>query len=56
MSDVALTEMLCDWRGAGRTQGTPDVVGWYKANGDKMILGEKTRQKIEDMLGISGEK
>ncbi len=25
-------EMLCDWRGAGRAQGTPDVLRWYEKN------------------------
>ena len=24
-----LVEMVCDWRGAGRAQGTPDDLAWY---------------------------
>ncbi len=40
-------EMLCDWFGAGRAQGTPDVTAWYNKNKDKMRLHPNTRQSIE---------
>jgi hypothetical protein len=43
-------EMLCDWRGAGRAQGTPDTVKWYDRNKGKMILAEDTRRWIEVQL------
>ena len=43
-------EMICDWRGAGRAQGNPDVNAWYTKNGHKMTLGEETRRWIENQL------
>ena len=44
-------EMLADWRGAGRAQGTPDVVKWYYKNKDKMRLHPITRLWIINRLG-----
>ena len=44
-------EMLADWRGAGKAQGTPDTLAWYKANGDKMTLGPETRAWVEEVIG-----
>jgi hypothetical protein len=52
MPEVYCKEMLADWRGAGRAQGTPDTVAWYIANKDKMHLHPYTRQWIELQLGI----
>ena len=43
-------EMLCDWRGAGRAQGTPDVLRWYEKNRNRMILGMATQIWIEQQL------
>ena len=43
-------EMLSDWRGAGRAQGTPDVMAWYEKNKDKMRLDPVSRQHIEGDL------
>lgn len=45
-------EMLADWRGAGRAQGTPDTMRWYKKNKYKMVLDPETREWIEKQLGI----
>jgi len=45
-------EMLADWRGAGRAQGTPDTKAWYEKNKYKMQLGELTRKWIEVWLRI----
>ena len=45
-------EMLADWRGAGRAQGTPNTLVWYKKHKDKMRLSLDTRQWIEAMLGL----
>lgn len=53
MSDAARREMLADWRGAGRAQGTPDTLAWYKANGHKMQLHPQTRDWIEEQIGYS---
>ena len=45
-------EMLCDWRGTGRAQGTPNTPKWYLANREKMRLGSDTRGWIEQELGL----
>ncbi len=44
-------EMLADWRGAGRAQGTPDVLKWYHKNQNKMRLHPMTRLWIINQLG-----
>lgn len=43
-------EMLADWRGAGRAQGTPDVRAWYRANRERMLLHPEVRAWVERML------
>jgi hypothetical protein len=45
-------EMLADWRGAGKAQGTPDTQVWYRKNKDKMMLHPDVRNWIEDKLWI----
>lgn len=45
-----LREMVADWLGAGRAQGTPDVQAWYFANKDKMNLHPDTRKDVEIFL------
>lgn len=50
MPRKAVLEMLCDWRGAERAQGTPNTRVWYEKNGRKIRLHEKTRSWIEDQL------
>lgn len=47
MSVAAVKEMVCDWRGAGRAQGTPDTQKWYLTNRNKMRLGPITRAWVE---------
>jgi len=48
-------EMLCDWRGAGRAQGYGDnTKEWYQKNRDRMRLHPRTREWIEERLGIDG--
>lgn len=46
-----LSEMLCDWHGAGQAQGrkTSDYQ-WWKDNKDKMQLSYWTHQNIETIL------
>jgi hypothetical protein len=51
MPDVYRREMLADWRGAGRAQGTPDTLAWYRANARRLSLHDETRQWIESELG-----
>lgn len=43
-------EMLADWRGAGKAQGTPDTLAWYSKNKDNLTLHKNTRQWIEDNI------
>lgn len=43
-------EMLCDWKGAGRAQNTPDVKAWYEKNHSKLRLGPETRRWIVHKL------
>jgi len=48
-NDIAI-EMICDWRGAGIAQGTPNTMAWYEKHKDKMKLHPKTRILAEDLL------
>jgi hypothetical protein len=50
MPDTYIREMVADWYGAGMAQGKPDVMGWYRANKDKMILRSDTRDLVEQLL------
>jgi hypothetical protein len=52
MSKQARLEMICDWKGAGRAQGTPDTKAWYIANKGKIRLGPQTRAWLEEYFGI----
>lgn len=53
MPDVYIREMVADWRGAGRAAGKTDTAAWYEKNRDKIILHPDTRQRVEELLGIS---
>jgi hypothetical protein len=55
MPDRYRREMLADWIGAGKAQGTPDTLRWYTANRHKMNLHPETRAWIEAQLGYSSE-
>jgi len=51
MTEIAIKEMICDWRGAGRAQGYGDnTIEWYKKNKDKMIFYPKTKKYLENKL------
>lgn len=50
MSDVAMKEMIADWRGAGRAQGKSFTWEWYEANKEKMRLHPDTRVWVESEL------
>jgi len=49
-------EMLADWRGAGRAQGTNPTGGWeevlsyYNSNYHKMHFTEHTRNEVEQII------
>lgn len=47
MPEWAISEMIADWRGAGRAQGKPDIRKWYRTNKDKMALSVYTRARLE---------
>ena len=46
-----ILEMIADWRGAGKAQGTPDTLAWYRKNMHKMKLGMLTRSQVERLIG-----
>lgn len=56
-----LTEMLCDWIGAGKAQGhfspTEDpywnVRNWYNANKERIQLADQTRKEIEKRINVT---
>jgi len=50
MPDRYRKEMLADWRGAGRAQGTPDTVAWWAKNKHKMRFHSETHAWIENSL------
>jgi hypothetical protein len=54
MPKNAIREMICDWIGAGKAQGTPDTYRWYKTNRDKMIISDRTKELIEINLSNRG--
>ena len=43
-------EMLCDWIGAGKALGKPDILAWYAAKGKNHPLNPNTREWIEAQL------
>lgn len=44
-------ELVADWRGAGKAQGKPDTLAWYKENKDRMFLHPDTRKMVEELIG-----
>jgi hypothetical protein len=49
MDAASRAEMLCDWRGAGRTYGSV-TSEWYAANKPRIRLAYETRAWIEGQL------
>ncbi len=47
-------EMVADWRGAGRAQGTPDTLAWYVAHRDNIVMHPSSRALVERLLGYGG--
>ena len=46
-----IVEMVCDWRGAGKAQGHgDDLIPWYEAHADKMVLAPITRATVEAII------
>jgi len=50
MTKNAVKEMVCDWIGAGRAQGTPDTLAWWNKNKNKMKFHNDTLIAIEKRL------
>lgn len=46
-----MREMVADWRGAGKAQGTPDTKVWYATHKDDLVLHLESRKWIEELLG-----
>ncbi len=54
--DVYRREMLADWRGAGKSLGKPDLLGWYGACRETMLFHSETRAWLETQIGYQGTK
>jgi hypothetical protein len=58
MSKRYVEEMICDWIGAGKAQGSKspkhdkyfETRNWYNTNKDKMQLHDETRFVIEEKI------
>lgn len=50
MSKAARLEMLADWIGAGKAQGSKPVWEWYTQNKGKIKLHDETRAWLEAQL------
>lgn len=46
-------EMLADWYGAAMAQNNPDVKKWYLKHYHNIILHSKTRNFVNEFLGVS---
>lgn len=61
MPEVYIKEMICDWKGAGKAQGTnPDgsweeVATYYLKNKDKVIFSQNTNDLFTKILGAKLE-
>jgi hypothetical protein len=55
MDTGAWKELVADWRGASRAQGTTGTaLGWYKANRNNILLHKDTRALVEKEIGYDG--
>ena len=53
MPETYVREMLADWKGAGRAiNGKGDPAAWYRTNGVKFLMHDKTRELVERLLGL----
>ena len=53
MSDLAITHMITDWLGAGRSyRGSWDISEWVRKALPKMKLHPKTRTRVIEKLGL----
>jgi len=52
MPERYVKEMVADWKGAGRAQNRPDVVGWYEKHKDDIVLDGYSRLYVMALLKI----
>ena len=51
MSEDAIMEMICDWEAMGEMYcSNGGAREWYKISGDRMIMTNATRQRLETIL------
>ena len=50
MPERYISEMVADWRGAGRAYGNPNTVEWYEKNKHNQIMHSETRRRVEELL------
>ena len=50
MSRKALREMVCDWRGAAKANGTPGLKDWYDKNKHSLVLHDESRKVLEKLI------
>lgn len=54
MPETYIREMIADWVGASRAQGTSgsvaSVQNWYDGNADRMLLHPETKWRVEALL------
>jgi hypothetical protein len=51
MPQEYVKEMVADWVGAGRAiTGKTEVFAWYSKNKHNIVLHDKTREAVEDLL------
>jgi len=53
MDDEYRREMLADWLAVSRMPDRMNMIPWYMLNQDKMLLHPKTREWLEEQLGIN---
>ena len=57
MPEVYVREMVADWTGAGMAiHGKNECLEWYLSNRHKMHLHPKTRERVEELLGVPSDQ
>lgn len=57
MPDRFILEMICDWWSFSWRKGDLwELWNWWTANSDYILLGEKTREKVIDLLNLINVK
>lgn len=56
MPERFVREMIADWVGAGKAQGTPDTFGWYQSHKEQIVIHPQTRMLVEHLLSEAQTK